>query len=74
MSKCKPATKEELKWIERFKKLAKSKPNKLWMFAVAGEMWIMKYPVDGNIITSLGGIDPINQIDIIDIDCDGGDW
>lgn len=78
-SKCKPATKTELKWIEDLKKLAAKRPKSLWLYAAAGQACIMKTPKDGNEMGGRHGdstaVNPDNQIDIIhDLKCDGGDW
>lgn len=73
-SKCKPATKAELKWIEEFKKLAKRCPKNLWLFSGSGSLCVMKYPEDMNTMNESGGVNPENIIDIVEIKNDGGDW
>lgn len=76
-SKCKPATKEELKWIEQFKKLAEKCPKKLWLFSGSGTLYVMKTPEDGNENgggCNGSGVNQENIIDRIKIRNDGGDW
>lgn len=74
--KCKPATKEELDWIESFKKLAKKCPKKLWLFSASGTLHVMKTPDSGDVHCegTGGGVNPDNSIDRIKISNDGGDW
>lgn len=81
MSKCTPATKAELKWCERLRKVLKSHPKKLWLFAGDGELHVMKTPPDGNVKNSPaeGDADSINNANIIasyfkEINADGGGW
>lgn len=77
-SKCKPATKAELKWIEDFKKLAKRCPKSIWIYANGYDLNIMKYP-EGSRDRMMnkrdgGGVDPDNIIGRVEIANDGGDW
>jgi len=74
MSKCKPPTKGELKWIAEFKTLAKRCPKNLWLFSANGSLHIMKTPDDNNDMNEYGGVNNENSIDTIKIRNDGGDW
>lgn len=67
-------TKEEQKWINDFKKLAKKCPKSLWLFAGTG-MNVLKTDADGNRkYNDIGSVDHRYLIDTIDIPCDGGDF
>jgi hypothetical protein len=48
MSKCKPATKAELAWCEKLRKVLKAHPKSLWLFAGDGILNVMKYPPNRN--------------------------
>lgn len=75
MSKCKDATKAELRWIEQFKKLAKKCPKYLWLYSASGKLHVMKTPEDGNQMRPNDGVNAENIIDTISgIRNDGGDW
>jgi hypothetical protein len=76
-SKCKPPTKKELEWIDKFKNLAKECPKSLWLYSASGTLCVMKTPKDGNEMgsgTRGEGVNDENIIDTIDIRNDGGDW
>lgn len=76
-SKCEPATKAELAWIEKFKSICEKAPKSLWLFSASGTLCIMKTPADGNqngCDTRGEGVNPDNCLDIAKIRNDGGDW
>lgn len=78
MSKCKPATKAELAWCERLRKVLKGHPKKLWIFAGDGLLHVMKMPEDGNDHRgNTGCVDGDNSICSFlpsEILADGGGW
>jgi hypothetical protein len=47
MSQCKPATKKELAWCERLRKVLSAHPRGLWIFVADGCLEVMKEPVGG---------------------------
>ena len=68
-------TQKEQKAINTLKKLSKTWPNTIWIFAADGKLNIMKknednYPAMNN----KGSVDQDYIIEMIDIDADGGDW
>jgi len=71
-------TKKEEAAINALKKAAKKWPQSLWLFSADGALCVMKKKPDGSrAVRRLGGsdsIDPDYEIDIIDIENDGGAW
>jgi hypothetical protein len=77
MSKCKPATKAEIKWCERLERVLKAHPKKLWIFAGDGSLSVLKKPEDGEVHTDSGSVDYDNSIyhyDTETIHADGGGY
>jgi len=76
-SKCTPATKTELNWIEDFRKICAKCPKNLWLFSASGTLTVMKIPENGNKMGSIDG-SGVNRDNIITtipgIKNDGGDW
>jgi hypothetical protein len=67
-------TPNEKQWISKCKKLMSKMPRKLWLYNGSGEMSIMKYPKEGDILNNNARVDPENKVDGIRCDTDGGDW
>lgn len=68
-------TKKEQKSIDSLKRLSKSWPKSIWIFAADGSLNIMKCnEVNDIAINSVGGVDQNYLIDTIPIMSDGGDW
>jgi hypothetical protein len=66
----------EAQAINALKKLAKTWPDSLWLFAANGTLNVMKKTPEGEraIIPDGEGMDHNFVIASIDIESDGGDW
>ncbi|HEY3694110.1 hypothetical protein [Phenylobacterium sp.] len=71
-------TPEERRAIRALKRLAKSWPKSIWLFAGSGDLHIMRAGPDGEHIHGGGGgheaVDPAYLLDSVSIPNDGGDW
>ena len=68
-------TKEEKSAIRRLKRLAKDWPDTLWLFSASGSLYVMKSGENReHVETENGSMDADYEVEIIDIENDGGDW
>jgi hypothetical protein len=77
MSIAKLATKKELAWCERLRKVLAAHPKSLWLFAGDGILHVMKYPQDWD--THRADSDSVEGDNSIasysqEITADGGGW
>ena len=70
-------TTEEEKAINALKRVAKKWPESLWLFSGNGTLCVMKKRDGKRAMKMLGGSESVNpayEIDVINIENDGGDW
>ena len=73
MSHIDSCNKEERNAIRSLQKLADSWPQTLWLFAASGTLLCMK-KTDGERVTKGWAYDQEFAVEVIGIECDGGDF
>lgn len=61
--------------ILALKKLSETWPDRYWIWAADGTLYLMAKDEKGNrAMTSSGGVDPAYMVRALNIPADGGDW